>query len=176
MKHPVITVQAKIDPGAFRSFALFDAFLRQKRWRGLALFAGIMAVFSGVCFAAGSRQEQAVLLGGVLLAVGLGLPAVYVISYLLSVGRQARRLGLSASRTVYTLHFSEEGVLVVSGKERTEFRWAELFCAYRVKGGVYLYANPRKAFLLPRDGQTEAVWQMITAHAAPDQLHDLHSR
>jgi len=173
MEREGIPVRANIDPKTFRRFALFDTFCRRKRWRGPLLFAAILSAFSIVCFALQGRKEQAVLLGAVLLAVGIGLPAAYFASYLLSVNAQAQKLGLSASRTAYTLYLGERAVRVVSGKERAEFPWASLFRAYRTGNGVYLYADPRKAFLLPEAQVTEAVWQRIQQCVPADRLHDL---
>ncbi len=73
-----LTVMVHIDGRLFRNFALFDTFRRQRKWVSPALFAAIMIGFSCVCFALRGQAEQAVLLGGTLLAVGLLLPAAYL--------------------------------------------------------------------------------------------------
>lgn len=65
-----LTVMVHIDGRLFRNFALFDTFRRQRKWVSPALFAAIMIGFSCVCFALRGQAEQAVLLGGTLLAVG----------------------------------------------------------------------------------------------------------
>jgi len=173
MEQKDIRVQSNIDPKTFRRFALFDTFYRRKRWRGPLLFAVILSAFAAVCFALQGRKEQAVLLGAVLLAVGIGLPAAYFVSYLLSVNAQAKKLGLSASRTAYTLYLGERTVRAVSGKERAEFPWSGLFRAYRTGNGVYLYTDPQKAFLLPEAQVTEAVWARIRQCVPADRLYDL---
>ena len=92
MKSGPLTLEARVTPEVFREFAFFDTFRRQKRWRGPALFALIMGGFAAVCFALRESREQAVLIGTVLLVVGLGLPAAYVLSFYLSVRRREKAL------------------------------------------------------------------------------------
>lgn len=171
MEQKDIPVQSRIDPKTFRRFAFFDAFYLRKRWRGPLVFAALMSAFAFVCFIL--RGREALLLGSVLLAVGIGLPAAYFASYLLSVNAQAQKLGLSGSRTTYTLHLGAQTVRVVSGKEQTEFPWSGIFRAYHTGNGVYLYADPQKAFLLPQDQVTEAVWQRIRQYVPAERLYDL---
>ncbi|MCR5842738.1 MAG: hypothetical protein K6G66_02145, partial [Oscillospiraceae bacterium] len=101
-----MTIEGKIDRKTFRRFAMFDTFYVKKRWRSPALFALILSAFAAVCFMGRRTHEQAVLLGGVLLGVGLVLPLVWVGMYALSVSRQAKRMGLSADRTQYCVTLS----------------------------------------------------------------------
>ena len=68
MNEHELTVMVHIDGRLFRNFALFDTFRRQRKWVSPALFAAIMIGFSCVCFALRGQAEQAVLLGGTLLA------------------------------------------------------------------------------------------------------------
>lgn len=172
MKRPTITVPAKIDAGVFRRFALFETFVRQKRWRSPALFAAILLTAAGVCFVFGADQRGAGLLGAVLALVALGLPAAYVVSFLCSVRKQGKRLGLDGARVVYTLHLNEDGILTTSEKEQSALRWEQIFCAYRVEGCIYLYATPRQAFLLPEDGQGDAVWTLMTRQLPAEKCVD----
>lgn len=58
-------------------------------------------------------------------------------------------------------------------KEQAEFPWSGLFRAYRTGNGVYLYADPGKAFLLPGAQVTEAVWARIRQCVPADRLYDL---
>lgn len=172
MANQTLIVPAKIDARTFRRFAVFDTFRRQKRWRAPALFAALMLAFALVCFAFRDGRDGAALLGAVLLLVGLGLPAVYVGSFLLSVRKQGRRLGLDGAQTAYTLHLREEGIQMVSGRERAEFRWEQLFRAYRVPDCIYLYVSQQRAFLLPEDGQGGAVWTLLTEKLPAEKLED----
>lgn len=172
MEKQTITVPARIDAGTFRRFALFDTFVRQKRWRSPALFAAILLAASGVCLAFGTGRRGAGLLSAVLALVALGLPAAYVGSFLLSVRKQGKRLGLDGARVIYTLRLSGDGVLTTSGREQSELPWERVFCAYRAAGCVYLYAAPQRAFLLPEDGQGDAVWALMTRHLPPEKCVD----
>lgn len=160
MEKPLI-VPSRVDEDAFIRFGLFDALRLQKRWRPPAIFAAVFCVFAAVCLVSG--REGGTLLGGVLLLVGLGLPAAYIVNFYVSLKQQARRLKLDGKRIVYTLRFQPEGVAVNSGKEETQFSWEQIHHAYRAAGCTYLYAAPRKAFLLPHGEQGEAVWQYIEA-------------
>lgn len=163
-----LMIPAKITPELFRRFALFDAFTRQKRWRRPLLFAALMAMFAAVCFF--SRREGSVLLGTVLLSVGLILPAVYVGSFLLSVRKQAKQL--DGGKIAYTIYLEEDGVRIVQGKDRAELKWPQLLMAYRVPGCVYLYAGPRRAFLLPEAAWKGDVWAFLKAHLSASQQSD----
>lgn len=149
----------KINGAVFRRFALFDTFSRQGRWKSPAVFAAIFLTAAAICFAMRSRREGAVLLGVVLLAVGLGLPAVYVVNFLLSVQRRGKLL--DGSKTAYTLHFRESGLLVLAGRERAEFPWEKIFHAYRAEDCIYLYVTGQKAFLLPEGAQAQDAWTLL---------------
>jgi len=172
MATQTLIVPAQIDARIFCRFALFDAFCRQRRWRTPALFAVLMLAFALACFAFRDSRGGAVLLGVVLLLVGLGLPAAYVVSFLLSVRKQSRHMGLDGTRTAYTLHLRDEGIQVVSGKETAEFQWEQLFRAYRVPGCIYLYVSQQRAFLLPEAGQGDSVWALLMKKLPAEKLED----
>ena len=93
---------SNIDQKDFLRFALFDTFRVKKRWKTPVLFALLMTAFAAACFALRQSREQALLLSGVLLGIGLILPLVWYLWYLSSVKKDARELGLSkaGSRTV----------------------------------------------------------------------------
>lgn len=166
-----MTVQAVLDGETFRRFAMFDVFYRQKRWRSPALFALILGASAAVCFALHERRG-AVLLGTVLLAVALGLPAAYFLNYFFSVRAQGKKLDGGGGKAAYTLFLDGEGVRVTQGENAVEFSWEALLCAYRVKGCVYLYAAERKAFLLPERCGGDRAWEMLRKHMAEEKLFD----
>ncbi len=172
MANQTLIVPAQISVRTFCRFAVFDTFYRQKRWRAPALFGILMLAFALVCFAFRDGRDGAVLQGVVLLAVGLGLPAVYVISFLLSVRKQGRHMGLDGVRTAYTLHLRDEGIQVVSDKGMAEFQWEQLFCVYRVPGCIYLYVSQQRAFLLPEAGPGRAVWALLMKKLPAEKLED----
>lgn len=170
MEHQTLIIPSKIDAAVFRRFALFDTFYVQGFWKKPALFAAVFAASAAVCFAMRGRREGAVLLGTVLLTVGLGLPAAYVLNFLLSVRKQGKLL--DGSKTAYTLHLREEGLLVLTGRERAEFPWKQVHCVYRTESCIYLYVSPRQAFLLPEEKRSEEAWTLLRERLPAEKLTD----
>lgn len=179
MKKVDFTVSVKIDQTIFKHFALFDTFGRQRRWKAPAVFICIMSLFSLIAFSQVGKAEQAALLGVVLLSIGLLLPAVYFLNFFLSVHTQIKNLGLRTPRYVYTLQFSQHsGVEVSSDKEQVSYNWDELFAAYRTNHCIYLYAAPRRAYLLPDahvENGSEALWSLIVSAMPQLQVHDFRN-
>lgn len=167
-----ITVEAQITPEVFREFALFDTLRRQKRWRRPALFAALMAVFSLVCFCVGDRVRGAVLLGGVLLGVGLVLPVGYFLSFWLSVRERAKQF---KGETAYTLHLTQEKLMVSNQTQNAEYPWTALHCAYRLKRCACVFVTPRQAYLLPAQTpqQEEAIWRCLCQYMPQGRAQDL---
>lgn len=176
MKKVEFTVPVKVDGDIFKHFAVFDTFRRQRRWISPAVFACIMVFFSLIAFSRVGRAEQAALLGGVLLGVGLLLPFVYFFSFFLSVRTQIKKLGLTAPQYAYTLLLDrKDGVKVSTQQEQAAYRWNELFAAYRTNHCIYLYTTPRRAYLLPDQqiaGGADALWALLAATMPVSQLHD----
>ena len=163
-----ITVEVRPDKRTFRDFAVFDAFVLKKHWVRPTIFCAAMTVFAVAALL--FVQEQPWLIAGVLLAVGYGLPAVYVLSFLSQVSAQAKKNRLSADKKVYTVTLGEECVTVKGERRENEtltLEWANL-TAYRRKRCIYLYADKNRAFLLP-DGQADVsggeLWEFISARA-----------
>lgn len=160
-------VDVSLTEKAFRRFAWFDLLTHWKMWRAPAAFALILSACGAVCFWQ-SQIRGAALLGGVLLAVGLGVPCVYFGAFFLSVGKKARALGLKEPRYVYSLELPADGdeIRVKNQKEEARYPWAGVCRAYRVPGAVYLYITAERAFILPDDcvkEGPEALWNRITA-------------
>lgn len=169
-----LLIPCRITTEIFREFAVFDTMRRQKRWRSPALFAAIMTAFACVCFAQQGRREQAPLIGGVLLVVGLGLPAAYFLSFFLSVRKQERQLKLSAAPAAYTVTLSSEAVSVTDGKRRVEYAWSDIVRVYRIRRSTCLYAAANRAYLLPAGNpHDEACWALITRQVPPERRTDL---
>jgi len=167
-----ITVPCNIDRQTFSRFAVFDSLVRKKAWRNPALFALIMSAFALICLLGGKGHEQAGLIGGVLLAVGLALPLVWFGMFFASVRREAKRSGLSPEKTQYTVTLSPEKIHVTNEKERADFEWKRVHMAYRVKGCIYLYVSPARAFLLPENENTPPAWSLIRAALGADRAQD----
>ena len=169
-----LLIPCRITPEIFREFAVFDTMRRRKRWKGPALFAAMMTAFACVCFAQRGRQEQAVLIGGVLLAVGLGLPAVYFLSFFSSVRKKAKQLKLDNANVAYTVAVSPESVAVTDGKQRAEYAWGDIVSVYRIRQSTCLYVADNRAYLLPAgDRNDEACWALISRQVPSEKRNDL---
>ncbi len=164
-----LTVRSNIDAATFREFALFDAFSYRGRWRAPALFAAFFAALAALAFSRASAVEGAALLGGVLLTVGLGLPLLYIINYVLSVRRRAA--ALTGREAAYTVTLSGAGVEIVKGDQRARYAWDEFARARRLAHSVCLYDAAGHAFLLPRsDAACDAAWELICASLPAERV------
>lgn len=164
MEEKILLIQSRITPEVFREFALFDTMYRQKRYRGPVLFAAILTAFACICFTQQSRNDQAVLLGAVLLAVGLGLPTAYILFFLHSVHQKSKQLDLKNAPVAYTVKLSPELVVVTAGKERAEYTWKDILYVYRIQHSTCLYVGANRAYLLPLSDQREEDrrWALIS--------------
>lgn len=167
-----LTMTANIDRKVFTDFALFDTFVMKKRWKNPVLFASIMILFSVICFAARKSHEQAGLLGTVLLSVGLVLPAVWFLLFMISVQNQVKVNRLSSSKAQYFVMLSEENVRVAKGEERVEHNWDEIYHVYLMKGCIYLYISQARAYLMPQCGDTDAAISLISSKVPADKISD----
>ena len=156
-------VQVRLSRRDFVRFSLFDAFSLKKGWLRPALFAAILGAAAGVCFALRDRRG-AVLLGGVLLSVALGLPAAWFLSFFLSLRRQARDQGLGGGKYVYTLELGDKELAVDNGRERAAYPWGQIWRACRRPDAAYLYVTPQRAFLIPyacvQEGE-QGLWRRL---------------
>ena len=163
-----ITIPVRLDERTFRRFARIDMFSLRKRWIRPALFSLILIVFAFIALLA--RKEQSGMIAAVLLAVGIGLPVVYIGTFLSQVNMQAARRGLKPARNVYTVRLRNEGILVTNSQKKEdplEMDWESVRQAFRKKGCIYLYVTAAKAFLLPNgqaDVPDQEVWQFLTEH------------
>ena len=171
-KQTALTLAGNIDRKTFFRFAVYDSLVRKKGWRNPALFAVIMSTFALFCFLGRGKHEQAMLLGGVLLGVGLILPLVWFGMFFASVNRQAKRSGLSADKAQYVVTLTPEKIHVEKGKEAADFAWKDVYLAYRTKGCIYLYVSPTRAFLLPDCENTEQAWAMIREKAGTEKTRE----
>ena len=176
MKTNSVTVRCRIDKKTFLRFALFDTFRLKKHGRLPVLFFLIMLAFSLVCFFSGKSESG--LLGGVLLLLGIGMPAVYVGSFLSGVKKQADKLKLDRPRPMYTLMLDPDGITVrndYKAEENVSLSWDRVWGAVRVRGAVYLYATPARAFILP-EGQSEpdddALFRLLSSCLPKNKLTD----
>ena len=173
-----ITVPVKLDEKTFKRFARFDMLHLRRRWVRPAVFALLLTAFAFIALLSG--KKEAGLIASVLLVIGLGLPIVYIGSFLSQVNMQALRQGLGKEgRRVYDIRLKDDEIIVVNRRktdERVVLPWAEVKQAFRVKGCIYLYVHAARAFLIP-DGQASVspddTWAFITAHMEPAKCKKL---
>ncbi len=170
MKKEAVLIPARITREVFRRFAFFDAFYHQKHWQRPLAFALLMSAFSVPCFLLHGQRRGALLLGAVLLAVGLGLPLAYLLSFSLSLRRQMKRMDLRGERIAYTLRLEPGGVHVTAGTEAADYPWETIHMAYRVSGCDYLYVSVGRAYLLPHGPSAEKIWALLQSRLPPEKL------
>lgn len=157
-----------MDQKTFRSFAAFDIFRLKKRARLPIFFFCIMTAFAAVALCSGKPQSG--LIAGVLWAIGIGMPAVYVCTFLWQVKKQGQTLKLDTRPAVYTVTLAHDGICVhndLRSEADLRLEWERLYRVIRRKSCFYLYAVPSKAFILPdRDANCSAAeaLQLIRAH------------
>jgi len=174
MSNESVTINVIIDDKIFTRFSNFESFYRRKAYLTPLIFAAILSVSAVFFLIIGN-----VLIGGLLLFVGLGLPAYRVSRILRAIKIQIKILDLKNPKTVYSLHFTEapDGIEVTNhgdGDDPLRYTWSSIYGAYRVRGCIYLYVLPEKAYLLP-DGQTvegtDALIKILTKMLPPEKLH-----
>lgn len=163
-----IEIPVKLDEKTFKRFARYDTLLLRKKWVRPLVFSLILIAFAFVALI--SRREQSGMIAAVLLAVGVGLPVVYIGSFLSQVNMQAMQHKLKPPRKVYTVRLGEQGIRVENNQKKEEpleLPWSGVAQAIRRKKCIYLYVTPVKAFLLP-SGQAnvpdDQVWEMMLRH------------
>lgn len=139
-----LTVSVHMTPKLYRDFTLYDIYIRQKRWRQLALFAGILLVSAALCL-----WKQGYLLTAVLSLIAVGLPAANIQNTVRFLNMQSKKAKLDEKPLAYTLTFGPEKIRVQSGKDVTGYRRESIHRVVYRQGGVYLYVQPDKAYLLP---------------------------
>lgn len=173
---PSFQIQSRITPEIFREFAIFDTLRRQKRYKGPLLFAFIMIGFAVICFTQVGRRGQAGLLGGVLLSVGIFLPAVYILTFLFSVRKRARQLERE-KKPAYTVELSAKRVTATAGDERAKYTWNKILYAYRLRRSICLYIAANRAYILPAgDEGDDDIWAFVCGHIPENKRKDLRKK
>ncbi len=159
----------------FRDFTVFDILRRRKMWKSPAIFALLMSVSALICFLFHSI-DGSIMLGTVLLAVGLGVPAVYFTTFFSSLRKQTRNQKLNPPKHAYTIVFADEdaGINASNQKEKTVLKWKDIHHAYRAKDAVYLYYSEYKAFIIPssslKDSSIDELWTLFGKRIPPEKL------
>ena len=168
-----ISIPVKLDEKTFKRFARFDMFILRKKWVRPAVFSAILIVFAVVALL--TRKEQSGMIAAVLLAVGIGLPLVYIGTFLSQVNMQAVRARLKPARSVYTLTLSEAGIHIENNQKKEapqDLDWTSACRAFRRKNCIYLYITPQKAFLLPGSQASvpdDELWDYLKKHLGTEK-------
>ena len=174
MSNESITINVIINDKIFTKFSNFESFYRRKAYLTPLIFALILTVSAIIFLIMGWTLP-----GAVLLFIGLGLPAYRISRILRAINLQTKILDLKNPKTVYSLHLTEapDGIEVTNhgdGDDPLYYKWNDIHGAYRVRGCVYLYVLPEKAYLLP-DGQTaegtDALILMLSKMLPTEKLH-----
>ncbi len=145
-----IVVPVKLDKKTFMRFAVRDMLVIRRRWIRPFVFLLIMVAFASAALLSGKQQSG--LIAAVLLAVGICLPLVYIGTFLSRVNLQAERYKLEKPHLVYTVRLNREGVYATNNLKKEEplfVPWQETYRCYKSKKCLYLYVQPKRAFLLP---------------------------
>lgn len=161
----------------FRRFTVFDIMRRKKKWFPSAIFAAILGVSAAICFTM-HHVQGAILLGSVLLAVGLGLPAVYFGTFFSSLKKEVVKHGLKRPQHVYTLELTPKakGIAVSNEKEHAEFEWKKVHHVYRDLLATYLFITPARGFILPHtcvEEGDDALWELIEKKIPAERRTDI---
>lgn len=157
----------------FRRFTLFDILKRRKMWKRPATWAAILCASAVICFIM-HHVKGAVLLGGVLMMVGLGMPLSYFASFGASIKQQIVKLGLTRPIHAYTLVLTEKnkGIQVSNEKEKAEYEWNKVHHAYKDQLATYLFITAERAFILPHvcveEGE-DALWALMEKKLPPER-------
>lgn len=171
MKLPVL-----LEQNAFRKFAFFDSYVRNKRWLPSAVAAAALLVGACLCFL---LMDDGTLIGGALMCVGIGLPISNFSKMRLGLKKQIADNHLETPRQVYTVLLSKEGVAQQLGQDDAGsvspvVPWKKIYGAWRTDTAIYLYVLQNRALLLP-DGEIpetqDAVWDFLTSHLPQEKLH-----
>ena len=170
-------IEVYLDKRMFRRFSYFDTFRRRKAWRAPVTFASIMSAFALVCLYF-NHLEGAIMLGCVLLIVGWGMPLTYILSFHLSVNKQAAASELNRAKLVYTLEMNPKSKMfsVDNGREHVDIKWGDVYRIYRDTVAAYLYVTPQRAFILPyscMENPTDVFWPLVKEKLPADKITDL---
>ena len=170
-----IEVHVRLDAATFRHFCNFDALRRRRLWYWPALIGLVLMCVASFLLLRGQGSGAA---AGVLMGIGIAVPAGAFALYAIQIEAQVASQGLKASPPVYSLRLAPEGLRIVNDRKDEppiDVPWDRVHAAFRDKGAAYLYVTPQRAFILP-DGQASAsdaaVWQALREYLGDDRCAD----
>ena len=176
MKKREIMIPVKLDEETFRRYCRFDTMLLHRRWFKPTLIGMIALTLGFAALLSGNPEFES--LAGVLVGLGIAIPAMFAGLYALQVRAQVSERKLKEKPLVYTIRLREDDVQIVNNLHEEapiEIPWPRLAAAYRVEGCIYLYVNIEHGFLLPA-GQASvsdtAVWECLKDHLGVNRCFD----
>jgi hypothetical protein len=106
--------------------------------------------------------------------VGLGMPLIYFTTFFASLKKSVKAQNLDPPRLVYSLTFNRENpkVSIENGKEKAEYKWKDMFHAYKAKDAIYLFITADRAFILPDEsitGGPDKAWDIIVGQLGKEK-------
>lgn len=157
------TIRISIDSFDFRRFSYFNAFYHRNMWRRPLLFFALLSGFGALCLLPVLHGEPPPLPALLLFAVAILIPLAYFLQFDLSVRDQCKTLHLFYPQEVYTIRFSQDAFYAAPvGQQAIRVPWDKLLHAYRTKDGIYIYADPARAFIIPAQKASDSIWTCLT--------------
>lgn len=140
-----MNVKVVLSGKEFKKFAIFHSLVRPKRIRLIVVFVILMLFFSSIAF----LVEGVGTLGLTFLSIGFFLPAFYLNAFFRDIRRQIKHHGLNPPKHVYTLIFSETGIVVNNNTEVISYSWDKVYRVYERDSAMYIYVSDVQAFIVP---------------------------
>ncbi len=160
MQTSAITVHTRLTRRLYRQYMHFHVFRKDFGW--LKFTGGCLLVF---IFGLFNFRVDSIILGWVFVLFALYLLVSRFLRFYLSLNRICRQYGLDEMpRTFYSITFTSSGLDVRNKTEHAAYTWEQVHHVYKRPGILYLYMNPRTAYLLPdgmvENGTLDDVWAL----------------
>ena len=167
-------IDVKMTEKVFFRFSRFEVFIRSRQWLRLFAFFLVMASLAIL-----NLVTDASLLFWILLAIGVIVPASFLIRYRASNVMQSRRFHLDEPKNIYRIEFPEKGGsfhVAVADQGVRNFRYKGIDAAYRTSNAIYLYVKKGEAYLVPCDQlegvSADALWSFLGERIPKEKMHD----
>lgn len=104
------------------------------------LFSLILLAFAAA--ALWLRKEQSGMIAAVLLVIGLGLPILYIGTFISQLNLQAERFKLGKGRKVYTVTLENDGLTITSSRRKRTCIFPGMMCGGHTGGRAAFICTP----------------------------------
>ncbi|WP_320127898.1 YcxB family protein [uncultured Sphaerochaeta sp.] len=147
MDNTVVRIQSTIDAKVFSDFSTFNFFVLHHRWTWFVLFPILLGGFAYANLITGST-----ILCILFIVIGCLVPLGSLLSFKISLKNQIKANSLDKVSLGYTVILGNEGIEVITEKEKQNLAWKQVYRLYLNKEYLYLYVSKTKAFILPFRG------------------------